>query len=992
MALLYTIQWTKIDKESRGNYISIRITCLDQNGNVKNLVKIYEEWIGICTNKIKSVLARIQSFFPDIQIRCEKIHHERGDQFVKVLPYFDERLRTGKFEHEKHPFYKVFLNCICKNNRNCSCREDIARFLKQHNVAYFAKKDWLSRLYIDFCTRHHTQNGFFYQWYDVNEKEPLLMNAFRLKTNIPHPPKWKFAAFDIETVSDDPNRIPNGMDPADEIVTISVIKWQEDYQHRVSSKKDYILYLNPTSKTIKTYLNPVPHRKYAEYRSERDLLNDFHSLIQDCHVLTGYNINKFDIPCIFARLLWLGHYRILNQYSSSRVGDYVITTFQEKIVIDVYNYIRIFADYDLKSYKLDTVAKAKLGSDEGKMDVDAVGIHYWYRRQRKKRLLPVDLCLSNDRQYCYDVLKPIKISSPERFGTFPQYLEYCLRDSEVVFQLFRKERILGFLTARANFGPLDVVHALHLGNSRVLLEIFKSYGTVVGFFLNTHFLVNQSDASKYSSMFVIRPHKKPTFQGALNYSLKLEYLKDVVVFDFRSMYPTALLSSNLCYGTCHILSTKEYNSLSKEVKKYLTAIPYRKHDHRAVFQNEGILDTLSDENGRFRYPSFDPEKDTFVIVTNHHSKGFLPTLVEKLLAARQFHQQQWKETQNVFHYNTQLCIKLLLNSMYGTMSCTTSPLAYVPIAMAITNLARYKLLGAYHYVKKLGYKVCYVDTDSIMIHRWPDNRADEVNRFFVHFPDVHLNFENRLKSLLMLSKKRYIFEYEVSGELRSKGFAVKMNDLVANMITKIITNVMAVKRNIGTVDPNDGWILWVNLLCESFFMCRDPKRFSIIQKTRKLDEYKSKTCTAVKILKKNPDLQGGYIEYAYSRADVFEDSSRSWIMNVKDCQYVNLKQLFSKYLNLFITLLNIGYWNSREAAYISDMVLNTMHWKCFLLAELKHYFKTKGQKIMILVEKGKKYTFKINDCVSNNGKESKGRKRNNKIEMAEPKRLKMETN
>ena len=929
------------------NVIAVRVTGLDERGETQSLTKLYEDWLGVHTDDIEAVTREIKTYLPGIGLRCVKLNEST---YMNVLPYFPERLRKGQLDYESRPFYKLYAD---------SPVEDVGRFFRRYDIAYYQKSDWLARLYIDLCTNHRA--GFYYKWYRVDRDCPMLLDALRMVDEDEcDAPNWRTVAFDIETVPgpDAPvDRVPDGSDPGDRVVMISVVAWDER-----GSVDEKVLYLNPTDEKLN-----LGDPKYLEYDSESDLLNDFHFLIRNCHVLTGYNVNNFDLPCIFARLIFLRRFDLLSGYSSRMVGDYRIVTYRNKIVLDLYPYFRIFSNYDLSSFKLDEVAKTKL-KDDRKIAVDSVGIHAWYNCAGVK----AELCRSADAKFCHEKLQEScgdrRLPPANRFGTFPEYVEYCLRDSQLVRKLFQKETTLSFLIARSHFAALDVVQSMHYGNSRFLLEVFRTYGTMLGYFINVEFFENTTDCKKLSPLF-----EKGTYQGALNYCLPETYFEDVAVLDFTSMYPISLLSTNLCYGTCDILTAEEYKILDDGLKRRLTAIPYRTHSDLDFKEDDHpTYHHLVSGRHEFRYPTFDPERDAFVIVVDQTVQGFLPTVVKHFFDLRQHHQREWKRTRNVVHYNSQLCIKLLINSMYGTMASKDSPLAYIVVAMAIVTLARYQLLGSYHYVQDvLGHRVCYADTDSLMVHRWPRDDCDEVNRFLGTLPYVELKFEQRMRRLLVLSKKRYVYERAEDGKIVSKGFQKKINDLVKYMSDAFIKAVMDLKGTRG--DPNEGWCVWVETLSKALYMCRDPRQYAVTRKTRKLSEYISTTCTAVKILKKYPEREGDYIDYAFSRADVAEEAASDWVMDVVDCQYVNFEKLFVNQKKIFITILNVGFWNLDDPVKPCDAVLNTIRWKYFVNAELLHRLKT-GKKIAMLVERGVRYTFHMNEHCFKNKKRIKRNK------------------
>ena len=908
--MLFSIDWKLLKRYK--NLIKIQITFLDEEGRCEQKTKFYEEWIGVCTNKIDNVVSAIKQAFPGHDVSYQQLGKAK-----KVLPYFEDRLTRNKLDYRSKPFYKIFTT---------ASHNAIGQLIfNRYKIGYFNPEDWLVRIYIDLCTQYNT-HGFYYKWYNVENNSKNLMKSLRMIPDCRKQPDWTVAAFDLEAVPLVGNHIPIGHHETDRIVMISVYKW-----NRREGVRKWILYLLPEGN--------LPLSDYENaFESESEMLIKFHTLLDDAQILTGYNINAFDFPCIFARLIWLNLVKLIQKYKSAKVGSDLIVTYNDKIVLDLYTYFKTFSGYNLPSFKLDDVARIKL-TGESKLQVKSTGIWSWYRK-------PVQSLLEEQNvQKCFDILKPETVSKPSEFGTFRTYLDYCLKDSELVYRLFEKEYVLSFLVERANFTALNAVEVLHLGNSRYLLELFKTYGTRLGYFINPNFFSVRDN--KYELFF-----KGKTYQGALNFCTPEQVYEDVSVMDFSSMYPSTLLSSNLCYGTCTIMTREEWLK-NKTALKDMTTIPYRQHSDADFIKN---METSS----KFSYPVFDPKEDEFAIVINTQAEAFLPQIVRHFIEMRRHHQTEWKNTREVYHYNIQLGIKILINSLYGVMANKDSSLAYLPIAMTIVTLSRYQLLGSYHYLKNLGFDVCYADTDSLMVHKWPVENCDQVNAF-LGLPHVELKYEQRMKRLLVLSKKRYIYERYNNPHPVTKGFQKKINDLISFMTQKILENVWhATFENPEEATPSNGWIVWVDTISEANYRCRDPKKYSVYRKIKDLSEYKSTSCPSVKFLKKYPDKIQEHVEFTYSRADVAANEASNWIMDVEDCQWVNYEQLFITQKRIFCLLLNMTFWHLSDPVVCADMVLNTMHWKKFVHAELLHYHATK-RRLILLVEPGVKYTFTIND-------------------------------
>ncbi|GFT75863.1 DNA polymerase [Nephila pilipes] len=96
-----------------------------------------------------------------------------------------------------------------------------------------------------------------------------LVESLEMHPNHTQAPDWTIGAFDLETVPmDGADRVPTGLDQTDEIVMISLYKW-----NRRQGLRHWLLYRLPCN-------SPPPDmdRTHA-YTSERQLLNDFYALI-----------------------------------------------------------------------------------------------------------------------------------------------------------------------------------------------------------------------------------------------------------------------------------------------------------------------------------------------------------------------------------------------------------------------------------------------------------------------------------------------------------------------------------------------------------------------------------------------------------------------------------------------------------------------------------------------------------------------------------------
>ncbi|GBO36745.1 hypothetical protein AVEN_166606-1 [Araneus ventricosus] len=297
------------------------------------------------------------------------------------------------------------------------------------------------------------------------------------------------------------------------------------------------------------------------------------------------------------------------------------------------------------------------------------------------------------------------------------------------------------------------------------------------------------------------------------------------------------------------------------------------------------------------------------------------------------------------------------------MANKDSCLAYLDITKSIVSLSRNQILGSYHRCKHLKFDPCYIDTDSLMVPEWPWNHCDTMNEW-LNLPKVELKYEQRMKRLLVLYKKRYIYETE-KGQIVTKGFQKRINPTVEFMPDVILK---AVWQAIFLPDEaeqtvsltSQGWIVLVDTLLQVMYMCRDPKKNSIYRKTKNLENYKSKSCTAMRILTKYPDKANDYVDYTYSRSDGAASEATKCVLDVEECEWVNYEQLFMSQKKIYCILLNTAFWKLPDPIKWFDLILNALHWKSFVHAELKYYYKTRKRFVLLVAQKVR-YTFKIND-------------------------------
>ncbi|HIH44321.1 MAG TPA: DNA polymerase elongation subunit, partial [Candidatus Methanoperedenaceae archaeon] len=321
------------------------------------------------------------------------------------------------------------------------------------------------------------------------------------------------------------------------------------------------------------------------FSSEKEMLKRFFEIIRDYDpdVITGYNINGFDFPYIIDRLSALKgdiNDRIGRDgraASYRKIGAFPQVGVTGRVVADAMLLMK--RDFSLKQYSLKFTAKEFLGME--KLDVAPLEMEsYW-----------------ND--------------GGERFR---KLIEYARRDAVLALQFMRKLRLLDKYIALARASGVLLQDVLDGGQSAmvesILLREFRQQNRVV-------------PPRPDSGITDTRDEESEELKGGEVLEPKRGLLENVVVLDYKSLYPTIMMAHNLCYTT-------------------------------VVTGDEPAEAETAPSGGRF--------------ATAKVKKGIVPAILERLLSERVETRKRMKaaagEEYRVLDA-TQLALKILLNSFYG---------------------------------------------------------------------------------------------------------------------------------------------------------------------------------------------------------------------------------------------------------------------------------------------------------------------------------------
>jgi len=371
-------------------------------------------------------------------------------------------------------------------------------------------------------------------------------------------------------------------------------------------------------------------------KDEGELILKFKDVIRDFKpdYLVGYFSDGFDMPYLRARAdkykikLDLGLDRS-NVRFNRRGGN---TT--SKIVgfshVDVFKFIRRVMAEKLKvpAYDLDTVGKALIG--EGK----------------KEELSIKDLHKAWDKND----------------KNLAKFCEYNMTDAELTYKLAKiMSPHLHEFVKLVGLPPDDVCR--------------MSYGQLV----ENYVLRNISEFNEISPNRPfhdkISGRMKETFEGAFVYTPEAGLYKEVVVFDFKSLYPTIISVHNICPST--LTDNKKEANVTPDIE-------------------------IGNRNVHYYF--------------SYKHDGIFPKIVKEILTRRNRVKEMMKgNKKDPVLYARQYGLKTIANSLYGYFAFFGARWYCKECAAAITAYGRDYIKKVISQAEKKDFKVIYGDTDSVFI-------------------------------------------------------------------------------------------------------------------------------------------------------------------------------------------------------------------------------------------------------------------------------------
>lgn len=500
------------------------------------------------------------------------------------------------------------------------------------------------------------------------------------------------------------------------------------------------------------------------YASEIELLRGFEAYLRqyDPDLLTGYNINGFDLPYVTDRysvltggtaFRWSRSCQERSEVQAFRRGSEKLVN-SDRIVMDAMKVVK--QDHSMRSYKLDNVCGELLGVTK-KHDVayDQIGV---LQRTREGR---------------------------------GRMMRYCLKDCWLVGALLERLR--------------KITNALQMSQvSGVFLQDVLDRGGQLKVLTSIYYALRDRPVRLPNDI----PRDAGTYQGATVLEPTPGMYTDAVpVMDFASLYPSVMREYNMSPDT---LIDQDYIDRHQLRPDQYVRVPDFTFDA-----------TTGQETAVFnpKNPIFLTERKGILIELLEH---FLDA---RRKAKKRMNAAETDEERAIWN-GIQLAYKVLCNTVYGFLGATGSMayLPQAEIAACITKvgrdcLMRIKAMSEHLHARFPGMswpawtselRVIYGDTDSVFVRCPGQSNVAEVEAEMIRMaeaftlqmardpgdPKIVLEYEKTYCPFLLQCKKRYVGKKYEPGrpakmhckgiELARRDFAPVVNETMAESLHALL--------------------------------------------------------------------------------------------------------------------------------------------------------------------------------------------------------------
>ncbi len=422
----------------------------------------------------------------------------------------------------------------------------------------------------------------------------------------------------------------------DEEPELKVLCFDTEFVEENGKSKLIMLSLitNKGRKSVITSYEWKDRPSYVEVvKDEVDILKKFIEVVEkeDPDFICSYNGDAFDFPKLKEIAenskisLKLG--RDSNVVHIVRRGRISSARIKGRVHLDLYNFVSHILAPSLRSevLTLDEVAQELLGIGKKEMKYKEM-VEIWQKKEKLERLVEYSL---------HDSFLTLKLSEL------------------ILPQIFSLSRLTGLL-------PFDVCR--------------NTYSQLVeAFLMRKAFLDNVLIPNRPKTEEIEKRMLAPAYKGAIVIEPKKGVHSDILVFDFRSLYPTIIVTHNISPETFNFSPCK--NKISVPEQKYYFC---------------------GDE------------------------KGFIPKHLEELIILRKKIKEKMKSLKKSSREykildNEQFAVKLISNASYGYFGFVGSKWYQRECGEAAASFGRFYIKKVIEKARENDFDIIYGDTDSLMI-------------------------------------------------------------------------------------------------------------------------------------------------------------------------------------------------------------------------------------------------------------------------------------
>ena len=306
-------------------------------------------------------------------------------------------------------------------------------------------------------------------------------------------------------------------------------------------------------------------------------------------------------------------------------------------------------------------------------------------------------------------------------------LQYCAQDALLPIEILDAISAIARKEALAAVGKVPLETAI-IGTTSQWLDSL---------------VIRLADSENIAVPMTRRGGKSDAITGGYVHDIEGGRYPWVAVLDFKSMYPSIMISNNICHTT-----RVDTSDESSEVNQSPSGTKFLRKSVR---------------------------------------EGLVPRLLEDLMAQRDEHKALMKsasdESTRMFHDQMQSAVKILMNTFYGVFASAFYRFTHPDIGSAITAWARSNIKKIIHALGEEGHPVVYSDTDSVFVSA-PEEGKDSLVKFGHELAGrftkegAELEFEKGLSVFFSHgAKKRYVGRVVWPEEdLLIRGYEVRRTD------------------------------------------------------------------------------------------------------------------------------------------------------------------------------------------------------------------------